>query len=265
MKTLHPKIQELRSKYGHIPVHLFNPNPSKFEQRSKALNLRSVREKKDGERLIQQYFCIWGVPDDRGTVPMKGCWKKSIEERGPKSSANNKIIVLNQHDQKDPLCLPIVLEEDEVGLYAEYEPDPIPSGDRLIVQIRRGTINGGSYGFNYVWDKMEYVEDTGLILMHEITGFEISPVTLPSQMETFVVRNSSGIAVDEFLEEDTEALIKLLPRNKQLEARQLIQRHISLAKAEPLEVNPNTLGKDKPKQRSKELTDYLTKNLFNKK
>ncbi len=245
MKVLHPKIQELRNKVGHRPIHFFYASSKKLEQ--VPIEKRSAKyEEGESERLIKQYFCIFGVPDDYGTVPVKGCFSKSIEERGPKSSANNKIIVLNSHNQRDPLCLPKILMEDEIGLYCEYEPDPIPELDRVVTQIRRGTINGGSYGFNYVWDKMEYVDKSELILMKECELFEVSPVAIPSQKETFVVRSSDGSFVDEYLEEDTEAFIKTIPRKNQLELRSLIDRHISLAKMQPEERQQNPLDIHEP-------------------
>jgi len=250
MKTLHPKIQALRNKVGHKPIHFFYPSGTKLaEFPIDKRATKYAKGKEEGERLIKQYFCIFGIPDDYGTVPMRGGFKKSIEERGPASSANNKIIVLNQHNQRDPMCLPNVLIEDEIGLYAEYEPDPIPELDRVVTQIKRGTINGGSYGFNYVWDKMEYDEKTGLIFMHEMELFEVSPVSLPSQKETFVVRNTDGTFVDEFLEEDTEAFIKTVPRKNQLELRSLIDRHITLAKSQPAEeIQQSLKDKEEPQQ-----------------
>lgn len=203
----------------------------------------------ENERLIKQYFAIWGVPDDYGTQPMKGCFAKSISDRGPKSSAPNKIVVLNQHQQKSPLCLPSVLKEDDIGLYGEYEPDPdIDENDVLVKRVKRGTINGGSYGFNYNWEAMEYDEKTGIIMMYDNFLFEVSPVVIPSQLGTFVVRGSDNVLEDKFLEEETEDLIKQLPRKLHLEFRSLISRHISLAKAQPNKQSRNSLKDGKPKQ-----------------
>lgn len=246
MITLHPKIQALRDAVGHRPIHYFYPKRSEFEK--KPIEVRSPKPKSDNERLIQQYFCIFGIPDDYGTVPVKGAFQKSLDERGPNTKANYKILALWMHDRRDPLCVPNVLKEDEVGLYGEYEPDQVPSGDRCVLQVRSGTINQGSYGFNYIWDKMEYVEDTGLILMKEIELLEVSPVSIGSQKETFVVRAPNGEFTDEFLEEETEDLIKQLPRKYHLEIRTLIDRHITLAELKPLEQKRQALGNDKPKQ-----------------
>lgn len=236
---LHPKIQALRNSIGHNPIHHFFPKKPVMETRA---------PKVENDRLCKQYFAVWGVPDDWGTVPVKGCFSKSLEERGPNSKSNYKIVVLWQHDQRDPLCIPKVLIEDEVGLYGEYEPDSVPSGDRCILQLRSGTINNGSYGFNYVWDKMEYDDNTGLVLMKECNLFEVSPVTIGSQKETFAVRSANGTYTDPFLEDETEDLIKQLPRKHHLEIRSLINRHISLAKIQPAEPTEQTLETREPKQ-----------------
>ena len=254
---LHPKIEALRSDIGHKPIHYFIPSKSEFDK--KPIEIRSPKKPSENERLIKQYFCIFGVPDDYRTIPVKGCFTKSLNERGPKSASNYKVVVLNQHDQKDPLCLPSVLEEDEVGLYGEYEPDPMESGDRLILQVRRGTINQGSYGFNYIWDKMEYIEEMDAILMHEVDLQEVSPVTIGSQKQTFVVRSKDGELIDEFLGEETEEFIKSLPRKYHLELRCLIDRHITLAEMKPIEQRRKSLQINEPQQ-GKEKLSYLINN-----
>lgn len=249
---LHPKIEALKRSVGSSPIRRFQP-----------ISFEETRAPKvdENSRLIKQYFAIWGVRDSYGTAPLKGAFKKSIQERGPKSSAKSKIIVLWQHDPKDPLCLPNIIKEDDTGLYAEYEPDDVPSGDRCVTQVRSGTINQGSYGFDYVWDKMEYEEETDTVYMKECDLFELSPVTFGSCSETFVKRNAEGNLVDEFLIEETEDLIKQLPRQYHLELRNLIDRHIALAKSQPHETRQNALGNFKPQQES--LEEFLLKNLKN--
>lgn len=257
---LHPKIQALRNSVGHIPIHYFYPTRSKYEALPLAQRAATTSSN-DGDRLIKQYFCIFGIPDDYGTVPVKGCFAKSLNDRGVESKSSYKITVLNQHDQREPLCKPSVLIEDEIGLYGEYTPDEgIPSNDNLVKRVKNGTINNGSYGFNYIWDKMEYVEDTGLILMKEVDLFEVSPVTIGSQQETFVVRGANGEYIDKTLEYDTEYLLKQIPRQYHLEFRTIINRHISLAQQQPLETRQKALGEGKPKQVGIDF-DYLLKKL----
>lgn len=237
MVKLHKKIEELRERVGASPIHRFQAIEPFGEER---------KPKVENERLIKQYFAIWGVRDSYGTAPIKGFAKKSIEERGPQSKSNQKILVLWQHKSDDPLCVPNLIKEDDIGLYAEYEPDPIPSGDRCVIQVRSGTINQGSYGFNYVWDKMEYDDKTDTVYMKEGDIFELSPVSFGSCAETYVKRSDSGLFIDEFLEEETEEIIKRLPRSNRLELRNIIDRHIALANAQPLEQRRKALEDSKP-------------------
>ncbi len=258
MAKLHPKILELRNKVGYKPIYEFVPNFRAYNEQKKEYRSPSVDDAKN-PREIKQYFCIFGVADDYGTVPMKGCFAKSLADRGPNSDATNKIVVLNGHRQHEPLCKPNSLKEDEIGLYGSYVPDEgIEENDKLVIRVKSGTINGGSYGFNYNWDKMEYDEKMDKILMFDCFLFEVSPVVLPSQPETFVVRSRK---FDDDLKNETEALLKQIPRKLQLEMRSLITRHISLAESQPESQSQTPLKKSKPKQRSAIDYNYLTKKL----
>lgn len=254
-KQLHPKILALRNSVGYKPIYEFWPNRKKYEETPIAK--REIKTS-ENERLIKQYFAVWGVPDDYGTEPMPGCFKKSLSERGPDTNATNKIVVLNQHRQCSPLCLPTILKEDDIGLYGEYVPDEdIDENDDLVKRVKKGTINGGSYGFGYNWEEMRYDDKTDTIKMFDTFLFEVSPVTLASQGGTYVVR---GKIFDEELQKETEKFIRSVPRKFQLELRSLISQHISLANSRPLEKR-KALGKNsKPKKVGIEY-DYLTEHL----
>lgn len=243
MKVLHPKIDAIRKSIGSSPIKF-----SRAVSSSEVPLEKRSQPSSDG-RLLKQYFCIWGVKDGYGTVPIKGCFAKSIQERGPASNATYKITALYAHSQRDSVGLPSVLVEDEIGLYAEV---PVLEGidvcDALVIRHRSGTCNNGSYGFDYCWDKMEYDEATDSVIMKECELYEISFVTIGAQKETFGVRGSDGAYSDEFLEEDTDDLVKQIPRKHQLEIRTIIERHISLVKNQPIETRQKALEKDKPEQ-----------------
>lgn len=254
MRQLHPKIQALRKSVGSTPIlraHVVN----------KLVEPETVRyTKKDDGRTLKQYFAIWGIPDDYGTVPIKGCFSKSLQDRGPASKATYKIVALYMHNLCDSVGLPSVLVEDEIGLYGEVPAlEGVQVADELVIRHNKGVCNNGSYGFNYVWDKMEYDDKTDKILVYETDLNEISFVTIGSQKETYGVRSSTGEYTDEFLSDETEDLIRLLPRKYHLELRSLIDRHITLAKLQPLEQRQKALEDGKPQQ--EDLYDYLLKNL----
>ncbi len=244
---LHPKIVELQKRVGTTPIW----RGYDFEQ---PIDVRKSNIE-TGTRLIKSYHCMFGQIDDRGTRFMKGSFKKSIDERGPKSNAKYKITVLWMHDQRDPIGLPSTLEENDTGLYAEWEPDDVPNGERALKQIRSGTINNFSFGFKPLWEKMEYNYKDDCIEIMEAELLEISPVTMGGNMNTFAVRGTADN--DEYLIEDTEDFIRSIPRKQQLELRNLIDRHISFAQQRDV---------DKPVKSSSGVDyKYLLDNLKTKK
>lgn len=233
---LHPKIQELRRRaapinYGSLSV-------------SEAGTLVNERGSDFDKRIIAGYAVIWGQKNLHGEIFLRGAFAKSIRERGPGSGSNFEIKFLNQHDQRDPLSLFEILEEDEIGLYFRTKPlDEIPSADRAITQLRSGTINNFSHGFDYVWDKVEWDDQIEAIIVREAELYEISTATIPSGMDTYVVRSKDDL---DLLADETDWFIKSLPRKLQLEARNIITRYKSLADLEPFEQREITLEETKP-------------------
>ena len=252
--SLHPKIQAFKDRVGSSPIR-----KSRIVK-SVEVDMAKRAASNTDERVLRQYFCIWGVKDDYGTVPIKGCFSKSINERGPNSKSTYKIVALYMHELEDTVGLPTVLEEDEIGLYAEVPMlEGVQVADELAIRHKAGVCNNGSYGFNYCWDKMEYEEETDSIIMKECELLEISFVTIGSQKGTYGVRNSKGEIVDETLIEDTDDLIRQIPRKIQLQVRNLIDRHITLAKNQPLEQRQKALEETEPKHAAVDY-NYLLKN-----
>jgi len=232
-KKLHPKIQELKDRTAgqyltsryieSIPKRAGSPVEPKY---------------KDNTRVIEGYLAVWGVKDSYGTIAMRGCFAKSISDRGPSSNAKNKIIHLFMHNMFEPVASYLELEEDDYGLrFAALVDDVEGMPERVLVQTRSGTLNQYSYGFNYVWDKMEYVENRDAVLMHECDLYEGSSVSIKaSNPETFTIRTKEDL--DNKLIElghEAEAIISTIPRKHQMEIRQLITSYKSLAELKPLE------------------------------
>lgn len=221
--TIHHKIKEL-------------------QQRAKPINYTNLESRSDmeielseEERTVKGYLIVWGVRDTYGTIFVRGCCAKSIQDRGPESNSKYKIVGLWQHDQKDPIGQFRVMREDDYGLYVELVTDAeVESAERALRQVRSGTINQMSAGFNYVWDKMEYDEKTDSIILKEIELMEGSLVTMGSNSETFTFRTIEDFEIqNDYLRTETESFIKSLAPNKRLEARQLFTQTASLAMSKP--------------------------------
>lgn len=229
---MHNKIKELQRR----------ANPINYT----GLSVDEFGSLMEDERKIGGYLIAWGVRDSYGTVFVKGCCAKSLQERGVGSPSNYKITMLWQHDQKDPIGRFTLLEEDNYGLRFEAILDSgVENADRALNQIKSGTINQFSVGFNYVWDKVEYRENEDELILKEIILMEGSVVTIGANEGTYAFRNKDEYEnrVDAH-KANVELFIKSLPSGKQLEARQLFTEANSLTEPLPALKEPGIDGID---------------------
>ena len=142
----------------------------------------------DAEKhVIRVKFASFGNKDSAGDILIKGCFAKSIAERGPQSNTNRKIAFCWMHDVTDPIGKILNIWEAEDGAYAEVQLsnfDAVPNAKRAWFQLQDGDINQFSFGFQYIWDKMEYDEETDAFIVKEVRLHEISVVTLGCNEET---------------------------------------------------------------------------------
>lgn len=229
MKTELKEKQRLKSALAARPVIY----------KSFSAEIKSV----DSEtRIATGYLTSFNNLQDDGDVLIKGCFAKSIQERGPDSKTARKIAYLFMHDMKDPIGHFKVLREDDYGLYFEAYIDKIPQGDRVLEQYKSGTLNQHSIGLRYVWDKCQWGEWTlpdGTIteafICYELLLFEGSVVTLGSDENTpFTGMKAETIESERnALIRETERILKGLDFETQYEIRRLIAKHLSLAETEP--------------------------------
>lgn len=151
----------------------------------------------DEKHVIRVKFASFGNKDSAGDILVKGCFAKSINERGPQSDTNRKIAFLWQHDIYDPIGKVLEIEELDDGAYATVQLsnfDAVPNAKRAWYQLNDGDINQFSFGFQYVWDKMEYIEEEDAYLVKEVVLHEISVVTLGCNERTEYMGAVKGLA-----------------------------------------------------------------------
>lgn len=151
----------------------------------------------DEKHVIRVKFASFGNKDSAGDILVKGCFAKSINERGPQSDTNRKIAFLWQHDIYDPIGKVLEIEELDDGAYATVQLsnfDAVPNAKRAWYQLNDGDINQFSFGFQYVWDKMEYIEEEDAFLVKEVVLHEISVVTLGCNERTEYMGFVKGLA-----------------------------------------------------------------------
>ncbi len=206
-------------------------HPIKFKMLSKEASKVALDE---DVLKVTGYLAVFGIKDDDSDILLKGCFAKSLQDRGPESSTNRKIKFLYQHEMKDPIGTFTVLKEDDYGLYFEAVLDKgVPSADRTLIQLKSGTLDQFSIGYEYVWEdnKMYYDENIDGWIVKEVVLWEGSVVTFGCNEFTYFagMKSKQRKAEMKKLQDETEAIIKAIPFKYQFDIRQIISKNIAMA------------------------------------
>lgn len=215
----HPKIKELQKR--EAPINYSTLSIDELGELAERKNLLN-------DRVIEGYGVIWGTINQHGERFVKGSFSKSIEDVGPDSTSPFKIKFSDRHGKACSLMSQ--LKEDKTGLYFRTSPmDDVQWANDMLTQVRSGTINNFSIGFRHVWDKVEWDEEQDCLVVLEARLFEISGVDIPSDMTTFAKRHVFDL---ENVTSDVEEFIIKLPKDKQIEARKIFTRCMTLSDQE---------------------------------
>lgn len=219
-----------------------------------------VKEFEPESRKISGYAAIFNNKDKASDILLKGCFAKSIEERGPQSTANDKIILLWQHDQREPLGRITELKEDDRGLYFEAVIDDFELGDRAIKQLESGTLNQFSIGYNYVWENVEYDSEKDAYIVKEVKLHEISVVSIGCNGLTEYLGLKSDEDFDQaykdLADEITEAT-KHMSAKKQAWIQNIIGKAMSLANMKPEALKDAPLDEGKADSQIKSVFNFI--------
>lgn len=210
---------------------------SKYEgrlgKRFKSLGFDVKEVSVDGEkRIISGHAACFGNVDKAKDMLIKGCFAKSIQERGPESMANDKIIMLWMHDMDEPIGRISVLREEDKGLYFEAVVDDVDRGNQAIKQLESGTLNQFSIGYRYVWDKCEWDDENGCLIVKEVVLYEVSVVSIGCNGETEYLGLKSNEGYQDKYDElvvEIDALCKGMGARRQQELQGIIAKAMSLA------------------------------------
>lgn len=142
----------------------------------------SIKDIDLSKREVAIYLSKFDKIDSDNDMILKGAFKKSINERGVNSTSNRKIAFLRHHDWQQQIGKFNRLEEDESGLFAVGFLGTSTKGDDALRDYDEGIINEHSIGFQYVIDKMKFIEDEkmdqgGYYAINEVKLWEGSAVT----------------------------------------------------------------------------------------
>ena len=232
------------------------------------------------KRIVKGYFASFNTLDSDYDVIRKGAFKKSIQENGPNSAGNRRIAHLRNHDWDRQIGKILELYEDEKGLVFVSQLGRSTEGNDALLDYQDGILREHSIGFNYIADKMKFIEESdytegGHYEINEVRLWEGSGVTFGSNSLTPVLDAAKGSGdykpVLDKIQELEEGFLKALKHGKgtdlrleQIEARfkQIQQLRNSLTDKQPFDKNTDIERKSeeaKQEQQKKILLFNLSK------
>jgi HK97 family phage prohead protease len=144
------------------------------------------------DRTVAIYLSKFGNIDSDNDMIVKGSFKRSIQERGPQSVTNRKIAFLRYHDWEQQIGKFDTLEEDDFGLFAVGKLGTSTKGEDALRDYEEGIIREHSIGFQYIQDKIKWIDDAsleskGYWMVSELKLYEGSAVTFGANEDTPVV------------------------------------------------------------------------------
>ena len=144
--------------------------------------LHDVRAEDGSLRGYPAVFDSWSV--DLGGFRERltpGAFRKTLQEKPD-------VRALLNHDSTYVLGRTkngtLKLEEDDSGLRMELDPSDTSYGRDLLELVRRGDVDGMSFGFRVISDSWDMIEDQLSRSVHEVELIEVSAVTFPAYPET---------------------------------------------------------------------------------
>jgi HK97 family phage prohead protease len=223
-----------------------------------------IKEMDAGKREVAIYLSKFGVIDSDSDMIQKGAFAKSILERGPLADSNRKIAFLRSHDWEKPIGKFLSLQEDDFGLFAVAELGHSSYANDAWNDYMDGIIREHSIGFQYVSDKMRFMEDitapngVGFWNITEVKLYEGSAVLFGANEYTptvDVMKSEDRKNYFETMSNEIDVLIKALANGKgtderlyniEMKLKFLNGQLLSLASVEPLNIKHSEASKPNP-------------------
>lgn len=212
-----------------------------------------VKDIDSKEGIVVGYFSKFGNVDSDNDIMQRGCYAKSISEKGP-NSARPRIAHLWSHDTREPIGKLLKLEEDSYGLRFESKMSRSTKGRDVLTMYEEGIINEHSVGFRGIkWE--DKVEDENkpwdrIRTYKECELWEGSSVVFGANPDTPTtgVKEASPESVAKAVER-LERLQKLLRTGKNLSDEAFIQMEIECAQ---IVKDLSSLATEEPPRHSEE-------------
>lgn len=141
------------------------------------------------ERIITGYAATWDR-DSGGDTIQRGAFAETIKTRGPQTGSDGKVHsrIKVGFNHGDVVGIPLVMREDERGLYVEAKIDPTPLGDVILARVESGSLD--SMSFQY--DVLDSDKSAGGRLLKKVEVYELGPVDYPMNEAALITGAKAG-------------------------------------------------------------------------
>jgi HK97 family phage prohead protease len=133
--------------------------------------------------IFSGYASVFDVIDSGKDVVLKGAFTKSLNRD------MNRIKILWQHDNREPIGIPLEIREDSRGLFIRAKLSKTQRGLDALILMRDNVVNELSIGY----DTVQHSYKGAVRQLKEVKLWEVSPVTwaMNSQALITAVKNKS--------------------------------------------------------------------------
>jgi uncharacterized protein len=122
---------------------------SKTIQKAANHLVASIKDVDIKQGIVTGYAASFGTLDSDGDIIMPGAFTKTILEQGP-GSTQPRIKHLLNHNTDQPLGLPLILKEDNTGLYYESKVGSNAIAVDFLKMVESGLITEHSIGYRTI-------------------------------------------------------------------------------------------------------------------
>jgi len=198
-------------------------------------------------RIISGYAAAFNNVDSDGDLIVKGAFSKSLNENGVES-LKPRIFHLYQHDVTQVLGRPIILKEDDYGLYFETKIANTQLGNDVLNLYKEGVLNEHSIGFKTIksTNRGNYNE------IQEVKLFEFSSVTFGANAATPFLGFKSQFEDSESITQQFDKVEKMLKGEVTPETTALLSIYLNQLKTTFLDLSTKSVEQPDPIQISLE-------------
>lgn len=192
-------------------------------------------------RIISGYAAAFNNIDSDGDLIVKGAFSKSLNENGVES-LKPRIFHLYQHDVTQVLGRPIILKEDDYGLYFETKIANTQLGNDVLNLYKEGVLNEHSIGFKTIksTNRGNYNE------IQEVKLFEFSSVTFGANAATPFLGFKSQFEDTESITQQFDKVEKMLKGEVTPETTALLSIYLNQLKTTFLDLSQKSVEQSDP-------------------